>query len=356
MLSSPAIPVWTNDSEYLELKERIQASGFLNKTPLIYWGFFVLLMTLTVLMFYLLTLPLNLPLLIFIAAVFSFPRAWFGYFSHDISHGAVFSSPSFSRRMSIFVWPLSLGVAGDWWYFKHNKHHESPNVIGKDPDLDVPVYFSEKQHNEKNIFQQQLPDAVFHHQHRYFFFLFPLLGFSLYKQTFDYFFFEPFERQKLLEMVLVFLHFVFFYGTIFWLLGFAHGVVFILVNVACAGTLLSLAFAPNHKGEEMFNTDEKITWRHQVITTRNLRPHFLTDFFYGGLNYQVEHHLFPYMSRFNLRKARSIVKPFCEEKGLVYHETSPWGSMVEIYVTLKDHAPKGTLPIWQTNEKSQPLT
>jgi fatty acid desaturase len=69
----------------------------------------------------------------------------------------------------------------------------------------------------------------------------------------------------------------------------------------------------------------------QLVTTRNVRPGFLTDLMMGGLNYQVEHHLFPNIPRRRLGKARAIIKPFCEEHGLPYYEVSMLKSYVEVF-------------------------
>ncbi|MDP8950858.1 MAG: fatty acid desaturase, partial [Actinomycetota bacterium] len=70
--------------------------------------------------------------------------------------------------------------------------------------------------------------------------------------------------------------------------------------------------------------------RRQVLTSRNVTAHPLTDFWYGGLNYQIEHHLFPSMPRNKLREAQSIVKAFCREHAIAYHETSVLRSYREI--------------------------
>ena len=75
--------------------------------------------------------------------------------------------------------------------------------------------------------------------------------------------------------------------------------------------------------------------RQQVLTARNVRSHPLTDFWYGGLNFQIEHHLFPSMPRNRLAKAKPLVEKFCKERDISYHETSPVGSYVEIFQHLK---------------------
>ena len=94
-------------------------------------------------------------------------------------------------------------------------------------------------------------------------------------------------------------------------------------------------FAPNHKGMPVFDKDSGMDFfRLQVLTSRNVKPHPITDLVYGGLNYQIEHHLFPNMPRNNLRKAQKIVREFCQEKSITYHETSVIGSNWEILTYL----------------------
>jgi fatty acid desaturase len=68
----------------------------------------------------------------------------------------------------------------------------------------------------------------------------------------------------------------------------------------------------------------------QVLTSRNVRAHPLTDFWYGGLNYQIEHHLFPTMARNQLGAAQAIVKAFCTAHEIAYHETGMIASYGEI--------------------------
>jgi fatty acid desaturase len=56
----------------------------------------------------------------------------------------------------------------------------------------------------------------------------------------------------------------------------------------------------------------------------------LVDYLFGGLNYQIEHHLFPGMPRPNLRRARSMTIRYCEQAGIPYHEVSPLQSYAEV--------------------------
>jgi len=70
--------------------------------------------------------------------------------------------------------------------------------------------------------------------------------------------------------------------------------------------------------------------RRQVLTSRNIRGSLLTDLAPGGLNYQIEHHLFPSMPRPNLRQARAPVQVFCAQRGVPYSETGLLASYAQV--------------------------
>jgi fatty acid desaturase len=86
---------------------------------------------------------------------------------------------------------------------------------------------------------------------------------------------------------------------------------------------MGASFAPNHKGMPVLPHDSKVDFlSRQVLTSRNIRGGFFMDIFMGGLNYQVEHHLFPNMPRPSLRKAQEITKEYCETHNVLYTETT----------------------------------
>jgi fatty acid desaturase len=89
------------------------------------------------------------------------------------------------------------------------------------------------------------------------------------------------------------------------------------------GLYLGSSFAPNHKGMPILSADDHTDFlRRQVKTSRNVRGTWLVDVLLGGLNYQIEHHLFPSMPRIALRRARPIVRAYCQELDIPYVETS----------------------------------
>jgi fatty acid desaturase len=109
-----------------------------------------------------------------------------------------------------------------------------------------------------------------------------------------------------------------------------QAVAFVVIQQGLFGLYLGCSFAPNHKGmPTLTDADELDFLRRQVLTSRNVAGGRLVDFVLGGLNYQIEHHLFPNMPRPNLRRAQPLVRAFCHQHGLPYTEASLVGSSAE---------------------------
>jgi len=107
----------------------------------------------------------------------------------------------------------------------------------------------------------------------------------------------------------------------------ATALVFAAIHQGVFGLYMGCSFAPNHKGMPTIAADEDVDYlRRQVLTSRNVRGGILTDVLLGGLNYQIEHHLFPNMPRPSLRHAQPLVRAYCEHHQISYTETSLLGS------------------------------
>jgi fatty acid desaturase len=118
---------------------------------------------------------------------------------------------------------------------------------------------------------------------------------------------------------------------VFWVLSPLQAIVFIAVHQGLWGLYMGCSFAPNHKGMPMLSATDKLDYlRKQVLTSRNVRGGWLTDYALGGLNYQIEHHLFPSMPRPNLRHAQALVREFCERRGIPYAQCGPITSYAEV--------------------------
>src|SRR6185503_879330 len=124
-------------------------------------------------------------------------------------------------------------------------------------------------------------------------------------------------------------------------------VLFLVVSFLVIGGYIGLVFAPNHKGEEMLDEEDEFIWTHQITLTRDLYPTWLVFYLLGGLNFQIEHHLFPTMSRQKYWQAYKVVKDFSAKHGIRYHQTTWRESMREIHVSLKEEA-----RAWQKSTKA----
>jgi hypothetical protein len=103
-----------------------------------------------------------------------------------------------------------------------------------------------------------------------------------------------------------------------------------LVQQGLFGFYLGCSFAPNHKGMPILDAADRSDFlRRQVLTSRNVRGGWLTDFALGGLNYQIEHHLFPSMPRPNLRRSHALIEAFCRQHDLPYCQASLAGSYAQ---------------------------
>jgi fatty acid desaturase len=87
---------------------------------------------------------------------------------------------------------------------------------------------------------------------------------------------------------------------------------------AFAGVCLALVFAPAHMGLPIMRTPNH-DWEHQLATTRDLELPRVISFFFIGLDYQAEHHLFPRIPHPNLPKAARITRAWCQKNGVVHH-------------------------------------
>jgi fatty acid desaturase len=139
------------------------------------------------------------------------------------------------------------------------------------------------------------------------------------------------DRASALEAALIALHAALYLTVVFWVLSPLKALAFVAVQQAVFSVYLGISFAPNHKGMPIIESEAEAGFaRRQVVTARNIRGGWFTTFMLGGLNYQIEHHLFPSMARPNLRRAQGLVRDFCAASDLGYSEESFIGSFRQI--------------------------
>ncbi|GHH47987.1 fatty acid desaturase family protein [Lentzea cavernae] len=241
-----------------------------------------------------------------VAVVLAAMSTQLAFIGHDAGHKQIFASKRWNEITGYFHSGL-VGVSYGWWNGKHNRHHANPNHEDEDPDVDISVLaFTQRQ----GLAKRGPLRWIASHQAFLFFPLLLLEGFALHWHSIRY---SGRERYVMIANVVVYL------GVVFWVLSPVYAVAFILVHQALWGFYMGCSFAPNHKGMPVLSAGHSLDFlRKQVLTSRNIRGSWFTDILLGGLNYQIEHHLFPSMPRPNLKHAQSIVRNFCNQRGISY--------------------------------------
>merc|ERR1719378_904683 len=117
---------------------------------------------------------------------------------------------------------------------------------------------------------------------------------------------------------------------------FLYSLSYFLLCTCSCGLFLALVFGLGHNGMATYNAETRPDfWKLQVTTTRNIIgghgfPQWFVDWLCGGLQYQVDHHLFPMMPRHNLAQAHKLVTSFCKKWGVKYHETDLVDGTMEV--------------------------
>ena len=322
----PLEPQNLKDNDYAELKRLIKQQGLLD-TQLGYYAFkSVLNLILLAISVVLMMVVDNIWLHLLNAAYLAFVLVQMGFIGHDVGHQQVFRS---ARNNEIFSLVMSfvVGMSRSWWIEKHNQHHSNPNHLDLDPDIDIPILaFSEEQALSKRGFYKQVT--------RYQAFLFyPMLclqGIGLRLASLLYIIRNK-VKYPVAEPILMAAHLVIYGVVVIYLVGAWQGMLFSVVNQLAVGLYTGWTFAPNHKGMPVLDSESQLDFlTKQVITARNVKSSFINDFMYGGLNYQIEHHLFPSMPRNRLKEAQKIVRLYCQSRSVPIHETSVLQSQREI--------------------------
>ena len=127
---------------------------------------------------------------------------------------------------------------------------------------------------------------------------------------------------------------LFFVGP-FLVMGVWQAVVFVAVTQTAFGFYLGASFLTNHVGMPVQSAADDLDYlRRQILTSRNLRQRVVTGFMVGGLDAQIERHLFPTMPRANLKRARKLVRSFCDDESISYTEASPWRAYADVFAHL----------------------
>jgi fatty acid desaturase len=308
-------------SDYAELSREVRRAGLLDRRPGYYTvkiGVNLSLLAAGWVMFALVG-PSWWQLLIAVYLAVMFVQT--AFIGHDAGHHQISRSKRVNTLFGRLHGNLLVGLSYNWWTSKHNRHHAYPNHVDRDPDIGSAALAFTVEHVRA---RRGMGVWLARHQAWLFFPMLLLEGLHLHVASLRAVLGRAggLRKGKSVEMALMTGHLGAYLTAVFWVLSPVQAICFIIVQQGLFGVYLGCSFAPNHKGMPIFAAGEKIDFlRRQVLTSRNIRGGRLTDWALGGLNYQIEHHLFPSMPRPNLRRAQKLVRAYCAQHGIVYHET-----------------------------------
>jgi fatty acid desaturase len=266
------------------------------------------------------------------ALLLGFVSTQYGLLAHAAIHGQIFNANR-KNQIAGHVFGFGIGFSQSWWRWKHNfLHHGSPNKLLTDSDIEVNwLAFTPGQALEKTWVNRQMIKA----QHLFFLPLLLLAAVSMSFATVAYLWSpkqEMAKKSRIFEWSLFLLH-VGLYGALLGLFldTWWHSIIFFVVHKASQGMYMGLVFATNHKGMEVLdnNSNRGFLWA-QIPTSRNIRVPWFLHFVWGGLEYQIEHHLWPNMPESSLGKAQILVQRFCKDNNTPYRVTSFCGGIGDI--------------------------
>ena len=243
----------------------------------------------------------------------------FGFLGHDVGHRQVTRDPRSSRVLGLLSGNLMAGLSYHWWVAKHNAHHAHPNDLETDPDVRAgALVFDAEQAGERRGFAAWVTG----HQAGLFFPMLLAEAVSLHVSSVRQML-RPGVPWRGVEASLLAVHAVGYLALILTTLTWPQAVAFVAIHKGLQGVYLGVSFAPGHKGMPVMDEEQAADpLLRQVLTSRNVRGSRLLDTALGGLNYQIEHHLFPSMPRPHLRLAQPVVREFCRSRGVAYTEVS----------------------------------
>jgi fatty acid desaturase len=259
------------------------------------------------------------------AGVLAVMMTQMAFLGHDAAHRQIFKSGRWNDWVSLILANLLVGISYGWWKVDHNRHHANPNKVGADPDVALDAIAMTPEQAMR--FRSRQMRWLVAHQGWYFFAVLLLLGIAMHTDGIR----RVTSREKLerrwVELSLLAVRLGGLVALVLLVLTPGKAVTLIAVQLAVFGLYMGASFAPNHIGMPLVSPRLKLDFLHrQVLMSRNISGGPLISVFMGGLNYQIEHHLFPSMARPHLRRAQPLVAAYCAAQGVPYTRTSLWQS------------------------------
>ena len=273
--------------------------------------------------------------LIPLAAMFAVTAAMLG---HEGSHRSFSASPRRNAILAHIAFPMFGGLGVLHWHNKHDVlHHGHPNVLDHDPDIGLwPMTSCSENHAKSNAFRRWFQRNW---QGYAFWPLTTLLGWMMRISSMNRLVFHAkkhgFDGEWFADAAAQAMHYILWLVIPTVVFGLHFGFVLaVYASIwAFVGLMLALVFAPAHIGLPIVY-DQNNDWVHQLETTRNLGLPKWLSWFFVGLDYQIEHHLFPKIAHQELPRASQVVQAWCAEVGLPHRTIGYRAAVVDVTVFL----------------------
>jgi fatty acid desaturase len=251
------------------------------------------------------------------APLLAFAYYQIGLLFHDFSHHHGFRHRAINDAAGHFA-GLLIGGSLTRWRRDHNAHHAHTNDTGRDPDIEGPIAHTRATAAKARGLKRLLART----QHLW---LMPVSALALMpiirSKDVAFVLRRKSYRARPLELAILVAHYAAYFGVVFATLPFWSAVLFVALHQLLFGGAFSFTFLVNHTGLPIDAKSADPILK-QVLVTRNVREHVITDYLLGPLAAHIEHHAFPTMPRCNLRRAGVLLRSVCEAQGIPYREQS----------------------------------
>ncbi|XP_005093182.1 acyl-CoA 6-desaturase [Aplysia californica] len=328
-------PVSEIKQDFRKLRQTVVDSGWLKPEPwfyILHMGHIFLLEALAVwLVWYFGNGWLTTMAVLLVLAT---EQAQAGWTQHDYGHHSVFPDLKRSHILHHFVVGFIKGASSHWWNFRHFQHHAKPNMVRKDPDIDIAYLFLLGNKLPVEFGKKKRGIMPYNWQHDYFFFLGPPLLLPIYFHLEVLYFCV--KRRDWVDIAMT----TAFFARFFTLFGPFYG------GWGTFALYMGMRFFEshwftwvtqmNHLPQEIDRDSKDLDWFSlQLRGTCNVEPSPFNDWFTGHLNYQIEHHLFPTMPRMNYYKVAPLVQSLCKKHGIPYESKPLLTAFADIVRMLK---------------------
>lgn len=279
------------------------------------------------------------------------------YLGHDSGHYVMMSNKKYNRIAQILTGNCLTGISIAWWKWTHNAHHIACNSLDHDPDLQHLPVFAVSTALFRNItsrfYGRELTfDSVaklfVSHQHYSFYPVMIVGRINLFIQTFLLLFSKRKVPDRALNILGILVFWTWFPLLVSCLPGWTDRFLFILASFTVT-SVQHIQFCLNHFSANVYVGRPMGTdwFEKQTMGTIDISCSTWMDWFHGGLQFQLEHHLFPRLPRCNLRKVSPLVKDLCKKHNLPYQSLSFFEANVSTIKTLRDAAMQARGLLWE---------